>query len=345
MFSKIQVTVISTIIAFTLSFFLLIFIVNGFTESNYISSLENKFYNQNFVNEKKIFILGASPMNAINPIIVNDAIQLTHPQFKVYNLAKGSDDPEKRKSSLDLIIKSKPDIVLYGIGYRDFQQKVPARIDEIKTVESILPNPKEFVEKLILANLNFYSHNLDFFKNPKLSTLQFLKEIYDRKNVETSKSNNIITDENYPLRTPEQVSSKYIMKSDEQLKKLGDELKPTFERYGIELMHKNRMYLSLQEIIETLEKNNIKVIIFTYPHHKYYLENIPDEDSVRFDNIIYELERENNISIKLLHNEYSNKKNWADLIHIYYNYELDENNEDSISYSNDIANLILNVIE
>ena len=41
---------------------------------------------------------------------------------------------------------------------------------------------------------------------------------------------------------------------------------------------------------------------------------------------------------------YSDKENWSDLIHIHYNYNLTENNEDSIQYSKDIANLILNEI-
>ena len=51
------------------------------------------------------------------------------------------------------------------------------------------------------------------------------------------------------------------------------------------------------------------------------------------------------IKLELFHVEYSSKTNWSDLIHIFYNYDLEKDNEDSIDYSNDIANLILSEMQ
>ena len=120
---KKRTTVFGISIAFFTSFSLLVFLLGGFHDTNYISLEEKQFYSQTFdENQRKIFILGASPVNAINSKIVDGVVQTADPNFKTYNLAKGSDDPDKRKSSLDLIIKNKPEIVLYGIGLRDFHE-------------------------------------------------------------------------------------------------------------------------------------------------------------------------------------------------------------------------------
>jgi pyruvate-formate lyase-activating enzyme len=110
-------------------------------------------------------------------------------------------------------------------------------------------------------------------------------------------------------------------------------------------VYKNRYSISLNNIIERLQENDIHVILFTYPHHRYYLENVPEDDKEEFLEIINNARNKYDITVKFFHQEYSDKENWSDLIHIFYNYKLEENNEDSIQYSNDIADLILNEIK
>jgi len=207
-----------------------------------LSIEEQIFYSQNFnQNEKKIFILGASPVNAINSNIVNSILHDTNINFKTYNLGKGSDDPDKRIDSLDLIIDSKPELVLYGIGYRDFQAKISAdRISETTKTKSILPNPHDFFEEYILAKLKFYDLELDYIKNPKLSTLQMIQSFNIKKISDDSTPSNLILDEDHPLRTPEQVQNVYIKKSDEYLYDDAEKWKSNIERYGIEPNYKNR---------------------------------------------------------------------------------------------------------
>ena len=144
---KKNTTVLGVLISFIMAFLFLVLILNNFHGENYLSIEEQIFYSQNFnQNEKKIFILGASPVNAINSNIVNSILHDTNINFKTYNLGKGSDDPDKRIDSLDLIIDSKPELVLYGIGYRDFQAKISAdRISETTKTKSILPDRKSVV--------------------------------------------------------------------------------------------------------------------------------------------------------------------------------------------------------
>ncbi len=343
---KKNTTILGVLISFIMAFLFLVLILNNFHEENYLSIEEQIFYSQNFdQNEKKIFIFGASPVNAINSNIVNSILHDTNINFKTYNLGKGSDDPDKRIDSLDLIIDSKPELVLYGIGYRDFQAKISTdRISETTKTKSILPDPHDFFEEYILAKLKFYDLELDYIKNPKLSTLQMIKSFNIKNFSDDSTPSNLILDEDHPLRTPEQVQNVYIKKSDEHLYDDGKKWKSNVERYGIEPNYKNRYSISLYSIIDKLQENNIKVILFTFPHHKYLLENVPYEEEEKFLKIVYDIKKEFNIPVRMLHEEYSNKENWSDLIHIYYNYNLTENNEDSIQYSKDIANLILNEI-
>ena len=334
------------LVAFTISFSLLITVLNNHHSINYISIEEEEFYSQDFPeNERKIFILGASPVNAINVHIVNEVIKKNDDGFSVYNLAKGSDDPDKRKDTLEMIINTKPEIVLYGIGFRDFQGKVSVNnFSDTSKVESILPDPHDFFEEYVLSEIGFYDIELDFLKNPKLSSLQIIKSIGKEKILENKEIEQVILDNDHPLRTPEQVGNKYIKKTDEELDKLANGLKLDLQRYGIEPEYKNRYSLSLDNIIQELQKNDINVILFTHPHHKYYLENVPEQDYYEFDKIITNLSEKHGIKLKSFHQEYSDKENWSDLIHIYYNYDLEKNNEDSIQYSNDIADLILSEI-
>tara|TARA_X000001036_G_C20626250_1_gene785253 strand:- start:40 stop:1089 length:1050 start_codon:yes stop_codon:yes gene_type:complete len=342
-----KITVVSVSVAFIISFSLFTILLSNHHESNYISIEEQQFYSQDFPkNEKKIFILGASPVNAINADIVNDIIKKTDNEFMIYNLAKGSDDPDKRKDTLELIINNKPEIVLYGVGYRDFQEKISVNsLSDTKKVESILVDPHNFFEEYVLSEIGFYDLEFDYLKNPKLSTLQIIKSFTQEEIIKNEESEKIILNDEHPLRTPEQVKNKYVKKTDKELNIMSESLKLDLQRYGIDPEYKNRYSISLNYIIKELEKNDINVILFTHPHHKYYLESVPKQSEENFLKIIHNLRDNHDIKLELFHVEYSSKTNWSDLIHIFYNYDLEKDNEDSIDYSNDIANLILSEMQ
>ena len=275
------ITILSVFIAFAISISLLTIILSDHHNTNYISIEEEKFYSQFFEeDEKKIFILGASPVNAINAEIVNNIVKKTDEKFKIYNLAKGSDDPDKRKDSLEKIIDSNPKIVLYGIGYRDFQEKISViDLSDTQEVESILPTPHDFFEEYLLSELRFYDLELDYLKNPKLSSFQIIKSINEENIRENKDGSELILDKDHPLRTPEQTQKAYVKKTDDYLMDSAEKSKDSLERYGIEPAYKNRYSISLNNIIERLQENDIHVILFTYPHHKYYLENVPEDDT------------------------------------------------------------------
>jgi len=96
----------------------------------------------------------------------------------VYNLGKVAESPQLRLRELHLLKNIEPDLVFYGISYRDFAnlKNTGEEFMQIKTPKSFLPDPQDFFNKEIL----FKMVNTEI--NPKLFSLKFLKgELLDEK--------------------------------------------------------------------------------------------------------------------------------------------------------------------
>ncbi len=131
--------------------------------------VQTKFLSQHFDPIKnKIFLLGSSHIKPLNTTYIQEQLSKNNQDFDVYNLAIGGDSPQERLKSLDLLISSKPKIVVYGIAYRDFMDQFPSGYSESKPI-SILPDPRDFFNE-ISAKL-FSNYDLGFIENPKLVTL------------------------------------------------------------------------------------------------------------------------------------------------------------------------------
>ena len=141
-------------------------------------------------------------------------------------------------------------------------------------------------------------------KNPKLSTLQIIKSFTQEETIKNEESEKIILNDEHPLRTPEQVKNKYVKKTDKELNVMSESLKLDLQRYGIEPEYKNRYSISLNYIIKELEKNDINVILFTHPHHKYYLESVPKQSEENFLKIIHNLRDNHDIKLVKVKGEF-----------------------------------------
>jgi hypothetical protein len=103
--------------------------------------------------------------------------------FEVYNLSIGADTPKERIVSLNNIIESKPEIIVYGIGYRDFRnQEHDARARFVEknfpTQPEISDNEYSFqsIYKYFQFELNAdLIHLQKIFSNPKHSFLNLIK--------------------------------------------------------------------------------------------------------------------------------------------------------------------------
>ena len=160
--SKITLSVLSVLL---FSFLLVIFFMN-----TYGSSMEDNkiwFYHQDFdASEKKLFLVGSSHIAQINEVFIQNFIFDSKSNYKIYNLGYGEDKPVKRLAYINDIISAKPEIVVYGISFRDFAnftaQAAVLRgfVDPDSQNEHILPEPEIFYKNIERSIGSFL--NLDY---------------------------------------------------------------------------------------------------------------------------------------------------------------------------------------
>ena len=118
-----------------------------------------------------VYVIGSSHVFAIKPSYVEERLYDNDLHFfKVKNFGKNSDTPSKRLLQLESIIQNKPELIVYGISFRDFGYLTSC---------TILPEYNKFDS----VNTNFSIpsiNNLELFDrytgiNPQLLTLQHIK--------------------------------------------------------------------------------------------------------------------------------------------------------------------------
>lgn len=215
----------------------------------------------------------------------------------------GGDTPEKRLKELDQIIANKPEIIFYGISYRDFSFPYVNK-------DVILPDPQFFILDSIYPN--FY----DIVpSNPQLITKTVINKI---------------------IRNPEEPH--FEMSEDNKKRKLAtdDELrKSKVENIlwnNVATPYKN--IDALHQIIEQLHDHEIKIVIFTTPLHKYYLDSLSDNQKKNFSILLNDLEKKYGLNIYHFEEKYAELNMWDDLSHI-------SPNENVTAWNNDIAEMIM----
>lgn len=285
---------------------------------DYLFSTHEQFFSQELNGENKIFILGSSHVHALNPILISDELQRNGKHFTVYNLGSPGDDFEERERTIGMIIEKEPKCVLYGIEPRAFETRgrnLQSPPDEI------LPSIPSISELFDLIEFD----KKGVLKNPKFALIRTISKPI----------NDIDTIKNPYPNTP-------FFKHEERMSKIVD-FKDLYkiEKEGISLIEpaeKNSNLLYLKRIIDKLQKNDIKVILFLTPHSKVFLDYFPENERVAFQEIIDNISVTKEISIYSEMDRYSELNVWNDHTH------LSVNNNTNF-YSKDIAKFILDEIE
>lgn len=301
---------LSTVIA-TMS---LLFVLNNYPSTTFQEIEKNTFFNKDFdVNEKKIFIFGASQTGRINSIHVDDIISKSFENYSVYNLSYDGDLPKTRHKLLTQTLSLEPEIIFYGVSYRDFaniESKQSSDFSLIKYVD-IITNNKYELDSL----------------NPKLATLKAIKELTPGKSLS---SENRIVLSNSPLMTLSTPATK--IKPQNELDKSVILIPPQID------VEQNEQVNYFQKSILQIKNKDIPIIIFTTPLSQSYLDNISDSDKQNLKYILNEISAEFNIPIYNFTNNYASLDIWADPSHVAFN-------KNSIIYSDDIAKMILKEID
>ncbi len=330
-------------VALIISFSVLFIFLENEYRLNSISKEEISFYSQFPNHEKNIFIIGSSHLMALNSTYMNDILSEKDVKYKIYNLAKGSDFPKLRIDSIDLIISANPDLVFYGIGYRDFVNFSDTSIGSFRSYTSP-PNPilepKNLIENHILKTVGYYSLNFDFLENPKSKTIKSIKKIF-------LNSENLMNDEKqfqrllylplwqYEIINSEAIAHFEVNTQSEINKKYVD--KDLSADILIGEKHTDRNIQSLRYMIDKLTKNKINVVLVMTPHNKVLFDNTLPEERLPFNSTMTEISQEFDIPLYSFLEIYKNENIW-------YNFDHIAINKNKLIFEDDFINVILSEV-
>ncbi len=292
---------------------------------------QTKFLSQHFdPNRNKIYLIGSSHIKPLNTTYIQEELLKNNQGFDVYNLAIGADTPKERLKSLDLLISSKPKIVVYGISYRDFTDLFPSGQSTSKPA-SLLPDAHDFFNEI--STKLFSNYDLGFMENPKLVTLTALKILennVDESIKKKANENNLLV-RPYPNALFND-SQNDVPKSDAELKNIFLVEGASFN--GIGNYNKNVNLIALKEIVAKLQQNNIEILIFITPQSKYYLDAMPSSEKKALDTLLQNLAKDSKVKIYSLQDKYKDLPIWSDPQHvaIFNNTQI---------YSKDVSKIIL----
>ena len=219
------------------------------------------------------------------------SIDNQYKNYEVFNLAVSGDKPSKRIRQVDEIISMEPKIILYGIGFRDLSS-------ENFTSNNFLPDPSFYLS-------NFFSTITPaFLDNPKLVTLNYVKNFLNYNNLEN----------NFEHNTP---FFRYDLEYDNivNLIELENNFNKNFQ-LNILKSDQNREFQSLNTMLEKFSENNIKIILVITPHNSHYMNSVSEINKIHFDEIIQIFESNSNVNVFSLISNYSNMDIWVSDNHI-----------------------------
>ena len=323
--NSVKKTTFFVFIAFVFSVSIFLFIMSIAPDYKYLEQKE--FYSQDLPGEK-IFIFGSSQIYALNPVNISNHLLEKGHSYTVYNLGQGSSDAEEQLRSIDFVISQEPKVVVYGIAYQTFYSHGRTIIE--KPPESLISPPK-LSDLLSIISLPYNTGLLD---NPKFATINTFNHFYQKQ------TGNFQEELEHPylntpffVRTPNAeipAEQKYLEKSGKFANFKGNEIYP---------IDKNRTYAALKELIHILNDHNIEVIIFTTPHLKNWLEQLPIQQKEIFNTMLNDLEKEFNFEVFKLHDKYETIDIWVDHDHNI------SHSEKTNFYSEEVAKMILTRID
>jgi len=323
--NSVRKTTFSIFIAFVFSVSIFLFIMSITPDYKYLEHKE--FYSQDLTGEK-IFIFGSSQIYALNPVDISSHLLKQGHDYTVYNLGQGSSDAEEQLRTIDFVISQEPKIVVYGIAYQTFYSHGRTIVE---TPPESLISPPKLSDLLSIISLPYNTGLLD---NPKFATINTFNHFYQKQ------TRNFQEELEHPyLNTPFFVRTPNAEIPAEQKDLEKDGKLANYKGNEIYPMNKNRTYSALKELTHILNDHNIEVIIFTTPHLKNWLEQVPVQQKEIFNSMLDDLEKEFNFEVFRLHDKYDVMDIWIDNDHHI------AHSEKTDFYSEEVAKMILTRID
>lgn len=294
--------------------FVLFFAFYNFFPDN--ASPIQPFYSRTFdSNEKIIFLIGSSEVGNMNTTLIDEDVSNRYPNHVVYNLAYTSDTPDRRIQNIEKIISLKPEIIFYGVSYRDFESSIDQN--------NYFADPQQLDRIIFKDYLNIEQYS------PIDSTIRAIQILIINLHLYPKSSFTLLPHEPFYtfINPPEPMYSNTELANQEK-GLIQHIIKPTPNNQHVEYFEK---------IIKEIQKNHIKVIVFTNPESRYYLSFLPDSEKTTFNSIIQNVSKKFNVKIYNFTERYADMPIWVNWHHVAYNTK-------SMIYSKDITNMIISEI-
>ncbi len=308
---KISLSIFFAIIISVALFFLIMYNLPDNVFQNY-----KNFFSQDLGEKNKIFIIGSSHISPINPMIIAERLGEKEKFFEVYNLGVPSDDFEDRERTIEMMLSHDPKVVVIGLEPRYFES-LGRSITQIP--DDSLPRIPSFNE--ILDSIEF-GEKKGIMKNPKFALIRTMTNPIDSEIESFSQK--------YSPFFKQKDWKTEILK-DKELKKLNPEYTPK-----INPIEKNSNLYALNNIIQKLSEEKVKIVIFVTPHSKYFIDRYPESHKIEFQSIINEISEKN--YVYSLYDKYAYDEVWNNHTHLAVN----KNTE---FYSEDVAEFIVKELE
>lgn len=312
--------VLGVCIAFIITFGGLYLAVNFSDEAEKIDDKKDFFLSQSKLNENRILLLGSSHVGILNMTHIIKNISDKNPDITIYNLAVNGDSPKFRYGDLEEIVRLKPEIVFYGISYRDFNQPSESTNSQILNFDI-----KNYMEKMIPEEMKTI--------NPQLLTRNVIKTFLDDTGI-IKKPTYDIKPPNTPFFAIGELETKISDKN-----KLNKQLMivlPAPSKIQIDYKD-NEKLKKFEKIIKTLQEEEINVVIFTTPLNKLYLDELSESTEKSLKYILNDISEKYGITIYEFEERYSDLNIWNNVDHIAYNNK-------SLIFSDEIAEMVLQEI-
>jgi len=294
--------IIVLLFSFIFSFYFL------FTTQNILAVDQTFFYSHiDEYEESKIFLFGSSHFMPLNPEHMETYI-FEDELYYIFNLAESGDKPNTRIRQLDSIIEADPDLIIYGLHYRDFSENFSSNF--------FLPDPKELIHQNIPFNIPF------FLDNPKLGTLSTIRDFFK---IETSGD--------YGIKTPffKINEDLFSIRSNNELDKIvGSDI-------HIPIKEKNTQFQNFKSMMIKFKENDLKVVVILTPNRETNVQQISQIDKDNFDLIINTISVSLDIPVYSLMKNYEDEEIWRNNSHI-------TNDVPGLIFSEDVAKIILKEI-
>ena len=312
--------VLGVCIAFIITFGGLYLAVNFSDEAEKIDDKKDFFLSQSKLNENRILLLGSSHVGILNMTHIIKNISDKNPDITIYNLAVNGDSPKFRYGDLEEIVRLKPEIVFYGISYRDFNQPSESTNSQILNFDI-----KNYMERMIPEEMKTI--------NPQLLTRNVIKTFLDDTGI-IKKPTYDIKPPNTPFFAIGELETKISDKN-----KLNKQLMivlPAPSKIQIDYKD-NEKLKKFEKIIKTLQEEEINVVIFTTPLNKLYLDELSESTEKSLKYILNDISEKYGITIYEFEERYSDLNIWNNVDHIAYNNK-------SLIFSDEIAEMVLQEI-